>query len=154
MAFPLPPMRLQGAVLEIACGKATQKHCSCSECHLQPDAHHGFRGRPSHRPYVTSRLLSNSTWRLTRFVLKNKSRTHTHHSGNLGSGFQMTQRSTITWNADRHQNPLWGDSIALSRPCAAAGDSGVIGNVLYVTGILLLLCCHEELKKSPKKYKS
>lgn len=43
---------------------------------------------------------------------------------------------------------LWGEGIALFMLCASSGDSGAMGDMLYVTGMLPLLRVDEELKKS------
>lgn len=138
-------------------GKPLRNTVSVSESPLQPYTNNGFHGSPvtSHRPCVPpSCLSSNSTWHLTRFVLKNKPCTPTRHSGNLRPGFQITQRSMITWNAELHQNQVWDEGIVLLRLYAGYRDSGATENELYVTGIRLLLCVNEELKQSWKTYKS
>lgn len=54
----------------------------------------------------------------------------------------------ITQKANIHLSQLWGEGTALFMLYASFRDSGVMGDMLYGTGMLLLLRFDEELKKS------
>lgn len=54
----------------------------------------------------------------------------------------------ITQKANIYLSQLWGEGTALFMLYASFRDSGVMGDMLYGTGMLLLLRFDEELKKS------